>query len=178
MNFYRFTKAVQLFLLALMLVFSSCVHYSNDFDAVTSRLNTPHRIDKYQRKNFSYATTFEGYGCGGVGVDISVNTSECSPEFIFHAKKGNCGAFTTFAVYCLRKAGYEAYPLKIYFLWPARAFPRAKHRNYHYMALYKEKNKWYIMDNGRRRNIKGITGPFNSIKEIPYKIVNIEGKKS
>ena len=44
------------------------------------------------------------------------------------------------------------------------------------MVLYKVNNKWYVMDNGRGKGPQGINGPFNSIEDLPYKILNIEGK--
>ena len=166
----------QLLLIGLTLVFGGCAHQlSEDFNDVVLKLNTPQLIDKYQRRHFSYATTREGYGCGG--VNISHSTAQCSASYIFRSKKGNCAAYTTFAVYCLRQAGYEAYSLKVYSQWPSWFVPGAYPRNYHYMALYKDQNKWYVMDNGRGSGPRGIIGPFNSIEDLPYKILNIERKK-
>ena len=166
----------QLLLIGVILAFGGCAHQlSEDFNDVVLKLNTPRLIDKYQRRHFSYATTREGYGCGG--VNISHSTAQCSESYIFRSKKGNCAAYTTFAVYCLRQAGYEAYPLKIYSRRPSWFVPEAYHRNYHYVALYKDQNKWYVMDNGRGSWPRGIIGPFNSIEDLPYKILNIEGKK-
>ena|GEM_PF-7128962 len=176
-NYHKLSKVTkQLLLLGLILAFGGCAHHlREDFNDAVLRLNTPQLIDKYQRRHFSYATTREGYGCGG--VDISHSTASCSPGYIFQSKKGNCAAYTTFAVYCLRQAGFEAYPLKVYSPWPSWFVPGAYPRDYHYMALYKDNNKWYVVDNGRGRGPQGINGPFNSIEDLPYKILNIEGKK-
>ena len=132
----------QLLLIGLILAFGGCAqHLSGDFNDVVLKLNTPQLIDKYQRRHFSYATTRAGYGCGG--VNISHSTAQCSESYIFRSKKGNCAAYTTFAVYCLRQGGYEAYPLKVYLQWPSWFVPGAYPRDYHYMALYKDQNKWY-----------------------------------
>jgi hypothetical protein len=167
---------IRFFLLGITLISFGCAHHPReDFNDAVLRLNTPQLIDKYQGRHFSYATTRDGYGCGG--VDISYSTAGCSPSYIFHSRKGNCAAYTTFAVYCLQQAGYEAYPLKVYSQWPSWFVPGAYPRDYHYMVLYKVNNKWYVMDNGRGRGPQGINGPFNSIEDLPYKILNIEGKK-
>lgn len=167
---------IRFFLLGIILISFGCAHYlSREFKNAAFELNTPKLIDSYQQRNFSYATTHDGYGCGG--VDISYSTVGCSPSYIYHSKKGNCAAYTTFAVYFLRQAGYKAYPLKVYSQWPSWFAPGARPRHYHYMALYKENNKWYVMDNGRGSWPRGISGPFESIEDLPYKILNIEGIK-
>lgn len=157
-----------------VLLFSVCCahHVSSKFKNETLRLNTPQLISEYQQKNFSYGKTREGFGCGG--ADTSHNTSGCSPEFIFNSKKGNCAAYTTFAVYCLRQAGYEAYPAKVYSKWPVSFIPRIKTRDYHYVALYKERGRWFLIDNGRPTGNIGILGPFDSKDSLPYKVLNIE----
>jgi len=166
---------IRVFLLAIALISFGCAHYlSEDFKSEALKLNAPKLIDEYQRQNFSYATTRDGYGCGG--VDISYGTGGCSPSYIYRSKKGNCAAYTTFAVYCLRQAGYEAYPLKVYSAWPSWFVPGSYPRDYHYMALYEENNKWYVMDNGRGSYPRGISGPFDSLDFLPYEILNIEGK--
>jgi len=164
-----------LFLLLILLSLGCATFLSEEFKSATFKLNTPQLIDEYQRQHFSYATTSDGYGCGG--VDISISTAGCSPGYIFNSKKGNCAAYTTFAVYCLRQAGYEAYPLKVYSQWPSWFVPGAHPRDYHYIALYKDNNKWYVMDNGRRRP-RGIIGPFDTIEDLRYKVLKIEGKKN
>jgi len=101
----------------------------------------------FQKKHFEWASTSQGGGCAG--IDIGINLEACPPDFIFNNKgRGNCGAFTTFAVDCLRKAGYQAYPLSIYKKWPDSLAPGHQPRDYHIMTLYKENGKWYTMDNG------------------------------
>ena len=144
----------------------------SDFDTVTARLNRPELIDRYQAIKFSYATTGEGYGCGG--VDISGSTDGCSPAYIFGAGRGNCAAYTTFAVHALRKAGYEAYPVKVYSYWPSWFAPGAMIRDYHYLTLYRTAGKWYILDNGRGGGPRGIAGPYDKPEDMPYRIMGIE----
>ena len=138
-------NVIRFFLLGIILFSFGCAHYlSKDFKNAALKLNTPQLIDEYQRQNFSYATTSDGYGCGG--VDISYGTRGCSPSYIYYSQKGNCAAYTTFAVYCLRQAGYKAYPIKLFVKWPSWFVPRASPRDYHYAVLYNEMDKWYIME--------------------------------
>ncbi len=102
-NLIRFLIIVTIF------IFFGCAHHlSEEFKNAALKLNTPQLINEYQQNFFSYATTFDGYGCGG--VDISYSTAGCSPSYIFHYRKGNCVAYTKFSVYCLRQAGYEDLP--------------------------------------------------------------------
>jgi hypothetical protein len=169
-------KKMLFLLLGIVLV--GCAHTSYmtpEFESVTSTLNTPALIDKYQRDNFSYAQTWEGYGCGG--VDISGSSEGCSPGYIFSSKSGNCAAFSVFAVYCLKKAGYDTYVVKVV-SESARGgrYGGARAVDYHYIAAYKDRDMWWVIDNGTVRP-RGIRGPFNSIEGIPYKIIKIGGKK-
>lgn len=174
-------KKILFLLLGIVLI--SCAHIgyiTPEFESVTSTLNSPELIDKFQRANFSYAQTWEGYGCGG--VDISHSSKGCSAGYIFKTKKGNCAAHAVFAVYCLKKAGYEAYVMEVKSdTGGVPSGTRVSHGgrtwvavDYHYVALYKDHGKWFVMDDGRIRP-RGILGPFNSIEEIPHKILNIEG---
>ncbi len=162
-------------ILGIFLLLLSCVQkqpqpYKN-FAEASTKLNTPAKIDDFQKKHFEWASTSQGGGCAG--IDIGINLEACPPDFIFNNKgRGNCGAFTTFAVDCLRKAGYEAYPLSIYKKWPDSLAPGHQPRDYHIMTLYKENGKWYTMDNGKTKP-EGIKGPFNSIEDLPYKVLKI-----
>lgn len=143
-----------------------------DFPTITSRLNRPDILDWYERTHFSYATTSQGYGCGG--VDISDSSQVCDPAYIFGSRRGNCAAYTRFTVYCLRKAGYRAYSVKVFSLWPAYFCFNCAVRNYHYLTAYQDRGKWWIMDNGRGRGPQGILGPVASLKELPYQVLAIE----
>lgn len=165
-------------LVGLLMVFEGCAHVgylTPEFESITSSLNTPELISQYQLQNFSYAQTWEGFGCGG--VDISRRSTVCSPGYIFSSKKGNCAAYSRFALYCLKKAGYESWIVKV------RVKPATEGRyagspvDYHYMAVfkYKDENMWGVLDNGR---LSKVLDP-NSIPDHrqggqPFKITNIE----
>lgn len=95
----------------------------DDFKIVTDRLNSPELINYYEQSNFRYVS--HG-GCPGNAKSI----------FIF--KEGCCSDYTAFSEYCLRKAGYDAWPIKV-------VSPTGK--SYHVVCEYKDKNgKSYIMD--------------------------------
>lgn len=82
-----------------------------------------------------------------------------------------------FAVDCLRKAGYEAYPLYIYYKWPDGLAPGHQRRDYHLMTLYRDRDngKWYTINNGLKMP-EGIKGPYNSIEDLPYKVLEVYKK--
>jgi len=169
-------------LLGIILVLSSCAHKQpqpyKHFEEASKKLNTPTLISDYQQKYFEWKTNDQGGGCIGVNgiVDIGVNLAECPPSFIFDNNgKGNCGASTTFAIYLLRKAGYEAYALYTYWKWPDQLAPGHQPRDYHIMTLYKEKGKWYTINNGLPEP-EGIKGPFNNIEDLPYKVLRVDKK--
>ncbi len=98
-----------------------------DFDTVVERLNSPELVDYYQRKNFSYQDR---------GRDSSGSAYQ-----IFKTKSGQCVDHTQFAVWCLRKAGYNAFELHV--SSPTMRF------SYHAVCMFEDKGKWFIMDNGR-----------------------------
>ncbi len=107
---------------------------------VTSRLNLPELIDYYEKEKFSYA------------YSITPFSSPVLPETIFKDKKGSCGYYASFTAYCLNKAGYEAY---------AEGF-WITHDRGHWTTVFKDKGKWFILDNGRRGMPLGIVGTFRS----------------
>ena len=145
---------------------------SEQFEKVTAALSTPALLDEYLNKNFSWASEKDGGGC--VGVNIGLSLKGCPPDFIFKNKKGNCGAFTTFAIHCLRKAGYIAYPLYIVYPWPSSFSSGVSPRDYHIMVVYEEEGKIYTIDRGKPRDREGIKGPYNSVEDLPYKILKID----
>jgi len=170
-------KKISFLLLGIVLV--GCAHFSYitpEFESITSSLNTPELISNYQFQNFSYAQTWEGYGCGG--VDISHSSKVCSPGYIFKTKKGNCAAYTRFALYCLKKAGYEASVVKVRVKPPKSGrYSGRRAVDYHYVVVFKYKNQnmWGVFDNGRLRK----THDPNSIPDRrqggrPFKIIKIE----
>jgi len=175
-----FLSIKSLMFIGIIFVLLSCAHKQpqpfNNFEEAAKKLNTPTLIDEYQKKYFEWKSMREGGGCNE--WNIGVNLEGCPPSFIFNNKgKGNCGAYTTFSVYCLRKAGYEAYPLYVYLKWRDDLAPDAKPRNYHIMVLYKENGKWYTIDDGipwRGGGPQGIKGPFNTIEDLPYKVLRVD----
>jgi hypothetical protein len=169
----KFGKAVILF---SFIIAVSCAHSPQQpkvsFDELTKTLITPQSIYEYQKKNFRWASGAQGGGCAG--VDIGVSLEGCTPEFIYHNKgKGNCGAYTTFAVHFLRSAGYEAYPLYVYDQWPNWLAPGHEPRDYHIMTLYSDNGKWFTLDEGKPQP-QGIKGPYNKIEDLPYKVLRID----
>jgi hypothetical protein len=160
----------------LILFLSCCAHQppqiETSFEEVVASLNSPQLIDEYQRKHFRSRHKHEGGGCGE--VDIGITLEGCTPSFIYdNNKRGNCGAYTVFAVHCLRKAGHEAYPLYIYRDWGTFA-PGHSPRDYHVMTLYKDDGKWFTLDNGARRGPEGIKGPYTDIEDLPYQVLKID----
>jgi hypothetical protein len=150
----------------------------DNFSISSKRLSTPELINMHQLKKYSYATTYEGYGCGG--VDISVGATVCSPSYIFSTKKGNCAAFAVEASHHLKNAGIESYIVKIRTKWPASIVARRRGilpGDYHYLVVYKGKDKkWYTIDNGSWAP-NGIKGPYETREDLPYKILGFEKLK-
>ena len=171
------TPTRKIILALLTLLFLSCAHNPPQpqipFEDLTAGLNTPPLIDKYQRKHFRWASESQGGGCAG--TDIGISLKYCPPNFIYNNKgKGNCGAFTTFAVHCLRKAGYEAYPVYIFEQWPGWLAPGHQPRDYHIMVLYRDKEQWFTIDNGKLDYQFGIKGPFAKIEDLPYQVLRLD----
>jgi len=117
----------------------------DEFGEVTSRLSLPELVDYYERKNFSYE-----YYRGPLR----------SVQQVFKDKRANCYDTTEFTVWCLRKGGYRAGSMVI-----QGAFEG------HNVTYYKDKGKWFVMDNGGRWHA-GIKGPFDSLKDSPYRILD------
>ncbi len=161
---------IALSLICFLLLLYSCAHPQrfNSFEEAVANLNTPQLIHEYQRTYFYYATHSEGGGCAN--SDFYYTLIGCPPDFIFNNHgRGNCGAFTTFAVHCLRQAGYEAYPMYIHSDWPPSFNPGVSPRDYHIVTLYKENADWYILDDGSPKP-SGISGPYVEIENKPFVI--------
>lgn len=100
----------------------------NDFNIVTERLNSPFLVDYYARRDFTY-------------IDLNRKTESHGPppSYIFKHKKASSPYYTSFSVYCLKKAGYFAQPITVYF--PG---------DYHRVCEVKDKDgKYYILDSSR-----------------------------
>jgi len=170
-------KRMPFLLLGIVLI--GCAHLSYitpEFESVTSGLNTPELISHYQLDNFSYGQTWEGFGCGG--PDISGTSIVCSPGYIFSTKKGNCAAYSRFALHCLKKAGYEAWVVKVW-VKPEMGgrYGGSRAVDYHYVVVfkYKDQNMWGVLDNGRlRKTLDPNSIPDHRQGGRPFKIINIE----
>ncbi|MGQ9722798.1 MAG: transglutaminase-like domain-containing protein [Candidatus Jordarchaeum sp.] len=95
-----------------------------DFREVTERLNSPELIDYYERANFSY-------------VNLQGKNNEYD---VFSRKYGDCVGVSLFTEYCLRKAGYKAYIVRV-------VSPTGVSTG-HRVCYFEVENKGYIMDNG------------------------------
>ena len=101
----------------------------NDFNTVVERLNAPELVDYYERMKFFY-------------VDWrKLPTHPVSPYYVFKNNKGECISITRFAIYCLRKAGYNAweYRTKKIIIGPGGS---------HAFCIFENNGKKYVMDNG------------------------------
>ena len=101
----------------------------DDFSDVTDRLNSPQLVDYYESRNFNYKL-----------VRLRSSQDYKNPRYIFRSKQGACWLYTAFSVYCLKKAGYQAYAITVYH----GNTPRPNH----VACTFTDKNgKAYILDN-------------------------------
>jgi len=112
-----------------------------DFNTVINRLNKPELINYFEKQNLRYE-----YYRG----DWKTNKS------VFKSKLANCKDTTQFSVECLRRAGYKAGDLLV------------SVGEGHNICYYWDKDKLYLIDNANPK--KGILGPYNSFRQIPYHI--------
>jgi hypothetical protein len=105
----------------------------NDFSVVTERLNSPVLVDYYEIRNFEYDIV--GDPRGGP-----------APRRIFDSKRGTCSFYASFTVHCLKKAGYEAYPVRVL----VRGLSGWYAKGDHVVCEFIDKDgETYVMDNGR-----------------------------
>ena len=109
------------------------------FNEVVDRLNSPDLVCKYIEEQFKFDNT--------IGI-YHQNASD-----IFNRKKGYCEGHGMFAAYCLGKSGFESYITTV-----------RDGVEYHAGCLYKEGNKFYIIDS-IPNDIARKVGPFATIKE-------------
>jgi hypothetical protein len=99
-----------------------------DYETVTDRLNTPRLINYYQKKRF---------------VFVPYPEHPWNPRALFKTNRGSCIEFTSFALVCLKKAGYKAGAYNP--PWKSDELP-----GFHQATLFKGKSgRFYVMDNGR-----------------------------
>ena len=113
----------------------------DDMDTVVDRLNSPELIDYYEKRYFKY---------------VHHKASKCTAEMLFAKKEGNCYGHASFTIICLRKAGYDAWELKV----PG-----------HGTVILKIGGKYYALDNARNIDKKkiGFAGPFDNMKDLILK---------
>lgn len=100
----------------------------SDFQTVVERLNAPELLDYYQRDQQQW-------------VDWrTLPTWPVSIQYVFENRKGDCTGIAEFAEYCLTRAGYQAYELKVE--------PRRPVDNHHSICVFRVDGVKYVMDNG------------------------------
>lgn len=75
----------------------------DDFSDVTERLNSAELVDYYVCRNFTYKK-----------IRLRSLDDYTNPRNIFSKKRGECWLYTSFYVYCLKKAGYQAHAITVY----------------------------------------------------------------
>jgi len=101
------------------------------FSVVADRLNSPFLIDFYERRNFSY----------GPHPYYELHAGGPLPQAIFQSKIGTCSFFTSFTVYCLKRAGYYARPITV----------MLHNGELHRVCEFKDRDgETYIMDNSMK----------------------------
>ncbi|NQT55077.1 MAG: hypothetical protein HQ551_02480 [Desulfobacteraceae bacterium] len=99
-----------------------------DYEVVTSRLNSPELVNYYERMRFIYKSK-KGRPDGKTG----------DPKTLFKTGFGNCSDHASFTAYCLKKAGYKTKVINVH----------PSSRGYHAVCQFKIDGKKYIIDNGR-----------------------------
>ena len=120
----------------------------DDFREVTERLNSPHLIDYYEVRNFSYKKVV------GAGKN---------PRYIFKNKAADCWQYTSFSTFCLKRNGYRARAISV-------IHGRSSFAN-HVVCEYTDKDgKAYIMDNSLTAysRVSGVWPKEAYLKICPY----------
>ncbi|MGD8800988.1 MAG: transglutaminase-like domain-containing protein [Desulfobacterales bacterium] len=109
----------------------------DNFRDVTERLNSPRLVDFYVSRNFTYKK-----------IRLRTLDEYKNPHIFFSRKQGECWLYTTFCLYCLKKAGYQAHAITVY-------HGNSKRPN-HVTCLYVDKDGYeYIMDNSLPAYVHG-----------------------
>lgn len=109
----------------------------SDFNEVTARLNSPELINYYEQIRFMYAEwrTIPDYV-----RNYESNIYACA-RYVFNNNRGDCSYTTGFTIYCLRKAGYKAFEIRVK--------PDSPKYEYHAVCVFYWDGEKYVMDNGR-----------------------------
>lgn len=124
-------KKLILTLIFLLIFLSGCGFYNlgsftlpDDIEFITliQELDTPEKICQYMLENF----TFEPH------------TFRLTPYQLYITRKGDCDDFSIFGVFFANRHNYETYQMAIFY---------KDIRYNHYLAIYKENNKYNFSDN-------------------------------
>jgi len=111
------------------------------FGTVIERLNAPELVNYYQRKQLRYDWEGKVFRALKRGRD-----DPGDPRYLFQYKEGTYRDFAAFAVYCLKKGGYQTKVLLVKNPDPRPAASGTKHK----VCLFEGNDgKKYIIDNGR-----------------------------
>jgi hypothetical protein len=127
-----------------------------DFDEVTTRLNSPILIATYMNDNIHYDNIKLGKG------DASIQT----PEETFEIKKGICGDTCKFSFYLLSQNGYTYDEFDKHSNGTAAVFEALGASGFpdgHCVCLYKQNDKFYTIDAWETTVIKG---PFSTLRAV------------
>ena len=128
------------------LLISSCAP-SPEFKRITRKLNSPQLVQSWMAANLKYI------------ADSRTRGHAQAPWATFRRKGGDCEDWAIFASYCLAKAGYDTYIIRV--LW--------KPRSGHSVAVYQENHKLFVVgDTGSKRRIHG---PYSSNEEITKRVL-------
>jgi predicted transglutaminase-like cysteine proteinase len=139
----------------------SIVERWDDFDTVTSMLNTPEKVSDYLKNSIRYESDALTYGKGNYWA---------SALELFNKKRGDCEDITTFGVYSLLKSGnYKLDNFDIYATNAVSGIGAARiqngHSGGHAVILYKIDNLFYYIDTDPKR-MGMIKGPFDTIEKV------------
>lgn len=121
----------------------------NEFDVVIERLNSPEIINHYEKRRINYQpwSTIPGASPG----------TPPNIRYVFKNSKGDCEYISAFTVYCLKKAGYDAY------IWYMPT-PHGKWI-WHAVTVYYDNGRKMVMDNGRPNPYKMGIVPYSVFKK-------------
>jgi len=133
----------------------------DDFDTITSMLNTPEKVSDYIKNSIRYESDAQLYGVGNYWA---------SALELFNKKRGDCEDITTFGVYSLIKSGnYKLDNFNIYTTNAVSGIGAARIQNGssggHAVVLYKIDNLFYYIDTDPKR-MGVVKGPFDTIEKV------------
>jgi hypothetical protein len=124
------------------------------FDGAVAQLNTPEKVNTWLVKYFKYdyVKLKRNVKAGYFEID--------PPQKTYSTRKGVCRDAANFASYCLFKAGYEVSLLRVIF---QRRTPSGA--NGHFICVYKNNGKWWIIADAAPYPVRHIQGPYDTIEK-------------